>query len=137
MNDIPKEVKQWIKGHESYRNKLYKDTVDKWTIGWGRNIEDNGISRDEAELMFKNDINAAIKDLCQYSWYLTQPENVKYALINMCYNLGISRLLGFRKMIQALIDKDYTRAAKEALDSKWARQVGKRAKDVALMIRQG
>jgi len=62
---------------------------------------------------------------------------VKNALLNMCFNLGINRLLGFKKMVAALQEKNFTLAAKEALNSKWAEQVGERAKDIALMIRQG
>lgn len=57
--------------------------------------------------------------------------------MNMCFNLGISRLKGFKRMIVALEKKNYTVAAMEALDSKWSTQVGQRAKDIALMIREG
>ena len=130
-------VKEWIKHHEGLNLRLYKDTVNKTTIGYGRNIQDNGISQSEADFMFENDFNRCEHDLKSYSWYLVQPQNVKDALMNMCFNLGINRLLGFKKMILALIDKDYTKAAIEALDSKWAKQVGQRAKDIALMMRQG
>ena len=52
----------------------------------------------------------------------------------MCFNLGIVKLLKFEKMIKALEQKNYSQAAKEALHSKWASQVGKRAIDVAVMI---
>ena len=131
------DIKKWIKNNEELVLHLYKDTVNKTTIGWGRNIEDNGISKEEAEFMFQNDFDRCIRDLSKYSWYLIQPKNIQYALLNMCFNLGIARLLGFKKMISALIDKDYTKAAIEALDSKWAKQVGDRSKQVALMIREG
>jgi lysozyme len=87
--------------------------------------------------MFDNDFARAEAELKQYSWYLIQPQHIKDALMNMNFNMGITRLLGFRKMIAALIDKNYNKAAREALDSKWATQVGQRAKDIALMIRQG
>lgn len=87
--------------------------------------------------MFDNDFARCERELAPYPWYVNQPEGVQAALMNMCFNLGIGRLLGFRKMIMALTAKDYTTAAIEALDSKWAKQVGQRAKDVALMIREG
>ena len=130
-------VKKWIKFHEGRRLKQYKDIVDKWTIGHGRNIEDNGISKEEADFMFENDFARCEKELAPFSWYVNQPKNVQDALMNMCFNLGIGRLLGFKKMIAALTAKNYTLAAIEALDSKWATQVGQRAKDVALRMRQG
>jgi len=40
-------------------------------------------------------------------------------------------------MIKALERHDYTRAAIEALDSKWASQVKGRAIDVATVLREG
>lgn len=130
-------LKDWIKHHEALQLRLYLDTVGKQTIGWGRNIEDNGISKEEADFMFDNDFSRCQRELASYPWYVNQPKNVQDALMNMCFNIGIGRLLGFKKMIMALVSKDYTKAAIEALDSKWAAQVGQRAKDVALMIRQG
>jgi lysozyme len=66
-----------------------------------------------------------------------QPPGVQNALINMCFNLGIDELCMFNAMIKFLEIKDYTNAAKAALESKWAKQVGQRAKDVALMISLG
>ncbi len=111
--------------------------MGKLTIGYGRNIEDNGISQTEGDFLFDNDFARCERELAAYPWYVNQPENVQYALMDMCFNLGIARLLGFKKMIMALTVKDYTKAAIEALDSKWASQVGDRSKDVALMMRQG
>lgn len=133
---LSKKEQQWIKGDEGYNNKLYKDIVNKWTIGYGRNLEDNGISPDEGELMFQNDLARAVKDVQNYTWFQLAPDSVQLALVNMSFNLGLTRLLGFKKMIAALTDKNYTKAAIEALDSKWANQVGQRAKDIAIMIRE-
>lgn len=132
-----KSLKDWIKKHEAFKSHPYLDIAEKWTIGWGRNIEDNGISQEEGNLLFDNDFARCQKELSQFTWYINQPENVQDAIMNMCFNMGIRRLLGFKRMIMALTEKDYTKAAIEALDSKWARQVGQRAKDVALMMRQG
>ncbi len=130
-------LKDWIKKHEGFSTHPYLDTVGKVTIGYGRNIDDNGITKEEADYLFDNDLARCLRELSVYPWYVHQPQNVQDALVNMCFNLGIARLLTFHKMIRALTIKDYTNAAREALDSKWAAQVGERAKDVALMIRQG
>lgn len=134
---MSEQIDDWIKKHEGLRLKPYLDTVGKLTIGYGRNIDDLGITLEEAEFLLQNDLKRCRQQLAPFSWYVNQPKNVQDALLNMCFNIGISRLLGFRKMIVALTVKDYTKAAIEALDSKWATQVGQRAKDVALMIRQG
>jgi lysozyme len=130
------DLQLWIKTCEGLKLKSYVDTNGHITIGWGRNLE-NGISLDEAELMFQNDYKQTVSELKLYDWYLMQPLGVQSALINMNFNLGITKLLGFKKMIAALTIKDYTTAALEALDSRWANQVHKRANDIAVMIRAG
>lgn len=130
------DVQLWIKKCEGLNLETYIDTTGHLTIGWGRNLK-NGIRLDEAELMFQNDLKQTIQELDAQEWFGNLPDNVQSALINMNFNLGITKLLGFRKMVAALQKKDYTTAAMEALDSLWAKQVGQRAKDVALMIRQG
>lgn len=115
----------------------YTDSVGKLTIGYGRNLNDNGISKKEADFLFDNDFNSCERELSKYTWYTSQPEGVQAALINMRFNLGLKRLLGFKRMIAALKVKNYTLVAQEALDSKWATQVGQRAKDIAVMLREG
>lgn len=130
------DLQAWIKKCEALRLRMYIDINKNPTIGWGRNLR-KGVSLDEAELMFQNDFKEAVNELLPYIWFTSQPEGVKNALINMNFNLGIGKLLQFRKMIAALTDKNYTVAAQEALDSKWSVQVGDRAKDVAVMLREG
>lgn len=129
------QLKAWIKHYEGYSSKAYKDTNGKLTIGWGRNLDDDGISVTEAEMLLDNDMAITEKELLAESFYLNAPGNVKDALFNMCFNLGIEGLSEFKGMISAIESHDYTKAAKAALDSKWAEQVGQRAKDVALMMR--
>lgn len=130
------DVRAWIKKCEALKLQMYIDTTGNPTIGWGRNLR-KGISIDEAELMFQNDFKEAVAELETCSWYHPLPDGVKNALINMNFNLGIGKLLQFKQMIAALTAKNYTLAAQCALDSKWATQVGNRAKDVAVMIREG
>lgn len=123
---------------EGLRLKPYRDTVGKLTIGIGRNLDDVGISEAEAHTLCENDIARTIHDLerrlPQFNGY---PEIVQRAVANMAFNLGVSGLLGFKNMIAALDRGDYQEAAAHALDSKWARQVGRRAQRVAALIREG
>lgn len=127
----------WIKHHEGYRRYVYKCPADVLTVAYGRNLETVGISPEEAEYLLNNDIVRCVEQIERYIWFTHQPRGVKDALINMCFNLGITRLLGFKRMIAALAINDYRTAALEALDSRWAKQVPERAKDVACMIREG
>ena len=123
---------------EGMRLKPYTDTVGKVTIGVGRNLDDVGISEDEALAMLDADIDRSIADLDRtLPWLFERPEPVQRALVNMCFNLGWPRLSGFRNMLDALEAGDYDRAAAEALDSRWARQVGARAERIAALFREG
>lgn len=123
---------------EGMRLKPYTDTVGKVTIGVGRNLDDVGISETEALDMLDADIDRSIEDLERnLPWLFERPEPVQRALVNMCFNLGWPRLSGFRNMLAALEAGDYDRAAAEALDSRWARQVGARAERIAALFREG
>lgn len=118
--------------------KPYMDSVGKLTIGIGRNLEDNGITEDEALFLAKEDANRARRE-CRFSFGFWDDlsERRKRALANMCFNLGLPRLLNFKKMILALENGYYDQAADEALDSAWARQVGERAQRIARAFREG
>ena len=125
-----------IKKHEGLRLSPYKCTSGKLTIGYGRNIEDNGISKQEAEIMLCNDISSCQNelDLNIPAWRdLSEPRRA--VLINMVFNLGYPRFSKFKKMLQAIKEKDFNRAAAEMLDSRWARQVGNRAIELAEIMK--
>lgn len=112
--------------------KPYRDTVNKLTIGVGRNLDDVGISEEEARGMLNSDIDRAESGLRRtFPWFLTAPEPVQRGLTNMAFNMGLTRLTQFGKMLSALAAKDYDTAAAEALKSKWATQVGARAVRIA------
>lgn len=125
-----------LRRHEGMRNFPYKCTADKLTIGIGRNIEDVGISDDEADYMLKNDIHRVQEDLDRNVLYWREfPEPVQRALANFVFNVGITRALRFKRMWAALQELDFETAAEELLDSKYASQVGTRANELANLIR--
>ena len=127
-----------LKRDEGLKLKPYKCTADKLTIGYGRNLDDVGISEVEAETMLINDIHNVINDLDMYiPWWKSLSEDRQRAMINLGFNLGLPRLMGFKKMLKALREGDFDRAAKEALDSKWAIQVKSRANRIAKLIEEG
>ena len=120
--------------------KPYEDVLtENITIGVGRNLDSLGLTEDEVMYLLTNDIVRCDKELLHnFKWYPELCRARQDALINLCFNLGITRLLTFKKALQAMADKDYVRAADEFLDSKWATQVGThRTDDIACMIRTG
>ena len=118
------------------RHMPYICPAGKQTIGYGRNIEDRGISEDEARYLLQNDIDQSQQELsAAFSWFSPLSEPRKIALTDMCVNLGLPRLKTFKKAIAAFALGDYETAAMEMLDSKWARHdVPERARTIAHII---
>ena len=71
------------------------------------------------------------------SWWRGLDDVRQRVLVNMAFNLGITRLLGFKNTLAAMQAGNYADAAKGMLDSKWATQVGARATRLAAMMRDG
>jgi lysozyme len=135
---IPLGLLDDLKRDESLRLKLYRDSVlGKLTIGWGRNIEDCGISRDEAEVMLLADVDEVVRDLdLMLPWWRGLSPDQQRGLANMAFNLGLPKLLKFKDMLSALKRGNGLEAATAALNSRWARQVGERADRVATRLRR-
>lgn len=123
---------------EDRRKKLYKDSVGKWSIAVGRNLDDRGLRDDEIDLMLANDVAEAIGD-CRRMFrnFDALVEARQEALVNMMFNMGYTKLAGFKKMIAAVLVGDWEGAARQMLDSKWADQVGDRADRLAQAMRKG
>jgi lysozyme len=127
-----------LKRHEGLRLKPYKCTADKWTIGVGRNLEDVGISEQEAEMLLLNDIERATTQLVQKFPWTQELDEVRFAaLINFTFNVGIGTVAKFKNAMGLLKQKNYDMAANEFLNSRWAKQVGNRAIEVTEQIRTG
>lgn len=123
---------------EGIRLKPYRDTVGKLTIGIGRNLDDNGISTAEARQLCVNDISDVMDDLDRsLPWWSSMNEVRQLVIAEMCFNLGLTRLKTFELALGAMRIRKYNTAAEEMLDSKWARQVGKRAEKLSKMMRTG
>ena len=126
-----------IKKHEGLRLRPYKCTAGKLTIGYGRNLDDNGISEVEAEQMLHNDIQNCYAACLKFPFWNELNAARQAVLIDMCFNLGITKMKQFKKMLAALEIGAYYRAAHEMLDSHWARQVTSRATELAEIMEKG
>lgn len=116
----------------------YEDPRGFLTIGWGRNLDENGITKHEAKVLLQNDVERHWDELVEACpWVLELNEVRQAALGNMVYNLGLPTFLEFKNMISALKNNDFESAADEALNSRWADQVGNRADQLAKQLRDG
>ncbi len=131
-------LKRALVRHEGLRLKPYTCTANKLTIGVGRNIQDNGISEAEAMLLLENDIDAIVRDLNRaLPWWQQLDEARREVLANMVFNMGIGTVLTFKNTLAAVQAGDYKKAAALMLQSKWATQVGNRAKELAAQMETG
>jgi len=127
-----------LRRHEGMKLTPYRCTAGKLTIGVGRNLDDVGITEDEALVLLDNDVTRVFQE-CQrhLPTFGSLCEARQHVLIGMTFNLGFAGLLDFKKMLAAVEAADFDRAAAEMLDSKWARQVGTRAATLAKMMKEG
>lgn len=124
--------------HEGERLKPYRCTAGKLTIGIGRNLEDRGITREEAAILLANDIAAEERELQRALPWVTKLDEVRQrVLLDMSFNMGLVGLLGFKNTLATIEAGNYQRAATMMLDSKWAKQVGQRAERLARMMATG
>ena len=124
--------------HEGLRLKPYRDTVGKLTIGIGRNLDDVGITREEAMILLNHDIAKVQREVKKtFPWFSHLNGVRKNVVLNRVFNLGLPRLRQFKKAIAALRANRWDEAAKQMLDSRWARQVGRRARELASMMKSG
>ena len=132
-----KSIEEQLILHEGLKLKPYRCPAGYLTIGVGRNLETKGLSKEEALFLLRNDIREVTKQLEQYPWFTKLDPVRQKVLIDMAFNLGVTGLLSFKRMIAALERGDYETAANEMLDSLWYQQVGKRAERLVEMMRTG
>lgn len=145
MLDIEKYNKDLIH-HEGLRKKPYDDATGKefhtgdtlkgkLTIGVGINLHE-GLYDNEVHALLELRTERLLKELYQQMpWVENLPEPAQRALADMHFNLGLPRLSKFKKMLTALQEGRFNDAATEALNSLWAKQVGKRAIYIANLYR--
>lgn len=143
---MTEKLLEMLKRHEGVvktngRHVAYKCSAGYWTLGIGRNVDPNGgtgLSDDEVDYLLENDIERVIKELSsEYRWFNQLDDVRKDAMIDISFNLGATRLRGFKNALAAMESADYKTAAQEFLDSKWSRDVKGRSTELAYMIETG
>lgn len=123
---------------EGFRGFPYKDSVGVTTIGFGRNLEANPLTRDEAEHLLVNDLADTVERMDRLMpWFRGLDAVRQGVMINMAFNLGVLGLLTFKNTLKAVREARYDDAADGMLKSKWAQQVGQRAVRLAQEMKTG
>lgn len=133
--------KEELKADEGLRLKAYTDTRGNWTIGYGHLLKSKPVadwSQAEADEAFNEDFENAETGAAQAVPFFSALDGPrKGALVNMAFNMGSAGLAGFHGMLNAMNSGDWDTAALHLMNSRYARQVGKRAQRLAYRIRTG
>lgn len=141
-------LRDQLKKHEGVRQFVYDDCTGKLideacfvrgkpTIGVGRNLADRGLDEAEIDFLLDNDINDCLAEAQKFRWFEALDPVRQAAVTELLFNLGLTRLSGFKKFLNFMNEHRYTQAAEELLDSKWAQQVKGRAQTIHDMILKG
>jgi len=137
-----------LKRHEGFRGKPYKCPAGKWTVGYGHNLENDGlteedilnvvVSKETAHNMLVRDVLEAEKYLKGIfpRWQYFSPRR-QDALANIMFNVGIGTFKQFRTVINGINKEDWNYVAERLEVYKWYRDVKLRAKEIVSMIRDG
>jgi lysozyme len=113
---------------EGFRERPYRCPANKWTIGIGWNFQDVPMRYSEARFRLKNDVDECIEDLRSLLKNFDDlPDVIQEVLVNMRFQLGPSRLRGFKNMLGAVRVWDFEGMRREMRDSAWYRQTTLRA----------
>ena len=134
-------VLEELKIEEGFRAFVYKCSENVSTIGYGKNIQQGsgiGITQEEATYLLENDIGRCLGECRKnFNWFNDCENDVQQILVHLCFWIGITRLLGFKKMLSALQKNNREKARAELLDSRLFQQVPNRTYRLAERLFNG
>ncbi|OCR88876.1 lysozyme [Campylobacter fetus subsp. testudinum] len=137
-------LKDSIKENEGFRNRVYKDSLGKDTIGYGflvSALEDDeldlngGFIEPMSEEVADKILSLKLKKLewgvnISMPWLQTKPKRIQEALTEMAYQLGIAKTMGFINTLNAIKNGDYELAKINLKNSLWYKQTPKRVENL-------
>lgn len=154
--DVEKLLAELIRDEGLIVGRSYRCTAGKLTAGVGRNLDDNplsaeecrqlgisndqarrhGFTRDQALADLRNGVAKCEADLDRrLPWWRGLSDARQRVLLNMCFNLGVNRLLDFGNTLKMIEAGQWSAASVNMLKSLWARQVGPRSVRLAAMMK--
>ena len=142
------KLKEQIKRHEGEVLEVYADSLGYLTLGVGHLIQPNDpehgqpagtpVSQEVVDKYYEIDFDKHLeetKHVIGHDVFDGLPGEIQEVLVNMCFNLGGTRLCKFRNMLNAVEDHDWERMAVEMEDSRWFKQVGRRSIELQEIVR--
>jgi lysozyme len=135
-----------LRRDEGVRYVVYKDTKGIDTTGVGHNLQAKPLPAGwkyplndvQVNALLDDDLEDVFHDLDRFlPWWRDLNDVRQRVMANLCFNMGITRLLGFVRALTAARQGKYGASADELLNSTWAGQVKGRAVRLADMMRKG
>jgi len=140
------ETKERIKIHEGCVLKIYDDPLlgaaapsifyghlctssDPWEPGIT-------YTQVQAEAVFEEDYAIAKEDAKKFIGNVDVPDEVASVVVEVAFNIGASRLAGFKLFRAAIQNQDFVEASYQLEDSKLYRQLESRYKPLVELIRE-
>lgn len=131
-------IRKLLEFEEGLRLKPYKCTAGKVTIGIGRNLDDRGITEQEAQMLLTNDVRECSAQVAKaLTWYSGLDQPRKDVLVAMCFQMGLNGLLSFSNFLKAMRDGNWLNAAAELKNSKFYVQTTARAERMMYIVTHG
>lgn len=148
-------LRRQLSKYEDRRRFVYDDCTSKpisegtfvrgnATVGVGRNLVSKGLSEDEIDYLLDNDINDAMAEAQTFRWFASLDAVRAAVVVELCFNMGLKKLKGFKRFLSAMAEQRWPSAADELDRSVWQEQVdpilgdGKGRADALIhMIRHG
>ena len=140
------QLREQLEFDEGCVYEIYNDHLGYATFGIGHLVTESdpeqgqslgtAVSSDRVAEAFESDIQSVLRD-CNilYSDFHNLPEEAQQVIANMMFNMGRTRLSKFKGMKRGVDSRDWNAAADEMVDSRWYRQVTKRAYRLVERIR--
>lgn len=125
-----------LKLDEGFRSTTYVDTRGHMSVGYGTNL-DVGISEAAASALLTVQATESANTLATYTWSNGLNDVRAAVLIELAFNLGITGLMRFERMIAAIRSGDWQSAHDQLLDSDAARELPARYQRLAQMLLTG
>jgi len=142
------KLKEQIKRHEGEVLEVYADSLGYLTLGVGHLIQPNDpehgqpagtpVSQEVVDEYYAVDFDKHLDETVHVigeDVWRDLPGDIQEVLVNMCFNLGGTRLGKFKNMLNAVEDHDWERMAVEMEDSRWFKQVGRRSIELQEIVR--
>jgi lysozyme len=132
------KLRKLLMRHEGLRLRAYKCTAGKTTVGYGRNLDDVGVSEFEANFLLSNDIARTLQSCVDaFAWFNSIGLVRQDVIASLVFQLGLEGFETFKNVIAAMRAQDYAKAADEMENSLWFKQTPSRARELVQMMRDG